>query len=116
MLYDERFYIKLLDLWSAAYDRISKVNDVELNVSAIRKRSDLYRVGVLSLVERFGGETAVLQQLGMFQQRGGLTRKQAYDLKAAVKSACKERVGFAVQNKEIEELNVAIADATMYYR
>ncbi len=116
LLYEERFYMKLLDLWRAAYDRISKVNDVELNVSAMRKRSDLYRAGVLSLVERFGGETAVLQQLKMFQQRGDLTRKQAYDLKAAVRSACKERVGFAVQNKEIEELNRAVAGAIMYYR
>ena len=85
-------------------------------MAAIRKRSDLYRAGVLSLAERFGGETVFLQQLGMFQQRGDLTRKQAYDLKAAVRSVYRERVGFAVQNKDIEELNRAVAGAIMYYR
>ena len=53
MLYDEAFYIGLLNRWKEAY-KAQKINDVSLNVQAMRTKQQLYKMGVLSLIEQAG--------------------------------------------------------------
>ena len=116
MLYDEAFYIDLLNRWRDNYKAIQKINDIQLNFECMRNRKDLNRMGVLSLVESVGGLNAMLNQITEAQQQGKLTRKQAFDLRQAVNDACAVKDGLVVENEAIAELSKKIVEAVRFYR
>lgn len=116
MLYDEAFYIDLLNKWRDAYTSIQKINDVQLNFEVMRNKKDLNRMGVLALVENVGGLNAMMNQIAEAQQQGKLNKKQAYDLRQAVKDACALKDGLVVENEAIAELNKKVVEAVRFYR
>lgn len=116
MLYDESFYIGLLNRWRDAYKSIKKINDCTFNFKIMRTKQDLYKMGVLALVEQAGGQIEMITQIGEAQKRGDLTKKQAYDLRKAVQEACKVRDGLVVPNDAIKELDRKVAEAIRFYR
>ena len=116
MLYDEAFYIDLLNRWRDNYKAIQKINDIQLNFECMRNRKDLNRMGVLSLVESVGGLNAMLNQITEAQQQGKLTRKQAFDLRQAVNDACAVKDGLVVENEAIAELSKKVVEAVRFYR
>ena len=116
MLYNEAFYIDLLNRWRDDYKSIQKINDVQLNFEVMRNKKDLNRMGILSLVESVGGENAMIKQITEAQQQGKLNKKQAFDLRQAVKDACTIRNGLVVENEAIAELNKKVVEAVRFYR
>ncbi len=116
MLYDEAFYVDILNRWKKAYEAIKKINDVSLNFQAMRGKQQLYKMGVLSLVERAGGQNQMIEQIVEAQRRGELTKKQAFDLRQAVNDACKTRDGLTVPNEAIQELDKKVIEAVKFYR
>ena len=87
MLYDEAFYIGLMNRWGDAYMAIQKINDASLNFQAMKSKSQLYKMGVVSLTEQVGGLLQMIEQIKEFQKRGELSNKQAFDLRQAVNDA-----------------------------
>lgn len=79
-------------------------------------KQQLYKMGILSMVERVGGEVEMIAQINEAQKRGDLTAKQAFDLRQAVKDACKAREGLTEPSEAITELDKKIAEAIRYYR
>lgn len=116
MLYDEAFYIDLLNRWRNTYRDIQKINDASLNFEAMRSKQQLYRMGVLSLIEQAGGQLQMIEQINEAQKRGVLSKKQAYDLRQAVNEACKVREGLTVPNEAIKELDKKVCEAVKFYR
>ena len=116
MLYDEAFYIELLNKWRDDYLSIQKINDIQLNFEAMRNKKDLNKMGVLSLIERIGGLNSFMSQITEAQQQGKLSKKQAYDLRQAAKDACSIKDGLVVENEAIAELNKKIVEAVRFYR
>lgn len=116
MLYDEDFYINLLNRWRDNYKSIQKINDVQLNFDMMKNKKDLNRMGILALVESAGGENAMMNQIAEAQQQGKLNKKQAYDLRQAIKDACTIRDGLVVENEAIAELNKKVTEAVRFYR
>ena len=82
----------------------------------MKTKQELYRMGVLSLIERAGGQMELIDQINEAQKRGELTNKQAYDLRQAIKDAGKVRAGFTVANDAIQELDKKVKEAVMCYR
>ena len=115
-LYDEKFYINLLNKWKENYFNIKKINDISINLSTMKTKTDLYNLGVLALVEIAGGELNIINQMKEAQRSGVLSKKQAYDLKQAITSACKEKADVTVKNDCITELDKKIAEAVRHYR
>lgn len=115
-LYDESFYISLLNRWREAYQAIRKVNDITLNFQEMKTKRDLQRMGILALVERWGGEVELISHINEAQKRGDLTAKQAFDLRQGVKDACAIKGGLTAPSEAISELNKKIAEAVKYYR
>lgn len=111
LLYDEAFYIGLLNCWRDTYKAIQKINDVTLNFEAMRTKQELYKMGVLSLIEQAGGQLQMIEQINEAQKRGDLSKKQAYDLRQAVNEACKVKEGLTVPNEAITELDRKVKDA-----
>jgi hypothetical protein len=116
LLYDVAFYMDLLNRWRDTYRDIQKINDITLNFQAMKTKQGLYKMGVLSLIERAGGQMEMIDQINEAQKRGELTNKQAYDLRQAVKDAGKVRDGLTVPNDAIQELDKKVKEAVMYYR
>ena len=116
LLYDEAFYMALIQRWRDTYKGINKVNDITLNYQAMTSKQQLYKMGVLSMVERVGGEVEMISQINEAQKRGDLTSKQAFDLRKAIKEACKVKEGLTVQSEAIAELDKKIIEAVRYYR
>lgn len=116
MLYDERFYMGIIDRWKKSYFDIKKINDTNLNFNVMTTKKDLYTMGVLSLMQMAGGELAMLNQITEAQKRNELTKKQAYDLRQAVTEACKVKEGLTVKSDCIHELDKKIKEAVKFYR
>lgn len=116
MLYDEAFYIGLLNRWKDTYKAIQKINDVSLNFQAMKSKQQLYKMGVLSLIEQAGGQLQMIEQINEAQKRGELSKKQAFDLRKAINEACKIRDGLTVPNEAIQELDKKVSEAVKYYR
>lgn len=116
MLYDERFYISLLNRWREAYQAIRKVNKITLNFQAMKTKRDLQKMGILALVEQWGGEVETIAHINEAQKRGDLTAKQAFDLRQGVKDACKVKDGLTAPSEAISELDKKIAEAIRFYR
>lgn len=116
MLFDEGFYIGMLNRWRDTYKNIQKVNDVNLNFGIMKTKQQLYIMGVLSLIERMGGQMEMIDQINEAQKRGELTNKQAYDLRQAIKNAGKVRDGLTAPNEAIQELDRKVSEAIRFYR
>lgn len=115
-LFDESFYIDLLNRWRQNYKNIEKVNDVTFNFERMKTRQMLYKMGVLSLVERAGGQLEFIAQINEAQKRGELTKKQAFDLRATIKDVCQIRDGLTAPNEAIQELDKKVNEAIRFYR
>lgn len=116
LLYDEAFYQEVLNRWREKYEAIQKVNDISLNFEAMKTKQQLYKMGVLSIVQMAGGAMKMYEQIREAQNQGKLTKKQAFDLRKTVKDALEVREGLTVQNEAIKELNKKVAEAIKYYR
>ena len=116
MLYDEAFYIDILNRWKNTYKAIQKINDVSLNFQAMKSKQQLYKMGVLSLIEQTGGQLQMIKQINEAQKRGEISRKQAFDLRQAINEACKIRDGLTVPNEAIQELDKKVSEAVKFYR
>lgn len=116
MLYDEDFYINLLSKWKETYNAINKINDVSLNFQGMKTKQQLYKMGVLSLIEQAGGQLQMIRQINEAQKRGELSKKQAFDLRKAIKDISDNKEGLTIQNEAILELNRKINEAVKYYR
>jgi hypothetical protein len=116
MLYDESFYMGLVNRWRDKYYSIPKINDISLNFNAMRTKKDFYNLGALALIEKAGGENEFLKQITEAQKRGDLTNKQAFDLRQAAKQACNVSTDVAVKNDAINELDEKVKEAVKFYR
>lgn len=116
LLYDEAFYIGLLNRWRDTYKQIQKINDVVYNFQAMKTKQQFYRMGVLSLVEQVGGQVEMIAQISEAQKRGELTKKQAYDLRQTINDVCKVREGLTMKSDVIQELDEKVNEAIRFYR
>lgn len=116
LLFDEAFYIDLLNRWRDNYKQIQKINDVIFNFETMKTRQQFYKMGVLSLTEQMGGQIKMIEQISEAQKRGMLTKKQAYDLRQTVIEACKVREGLTVKSDAITELDKKVCEAVRFYR
>jgi hypothetical protein len=116
LLYNEVFYIDVLNQWRDTYRAIKKINDCTFNFQAMKTRQQLYRMGVLSLIEKAGGQVEMIAQISEAQKRGELTKKQAFDLRQTIIDVSKAREGLTVPSDAIQELDKKVGEAVMFYR
>lgn len=104
MLYEDKFLKLLYKRLGNTFELIKKINDVQLNFEVMKSKKDLYKMGVLSLIQQAGGLNEMLDQIKDEQQKGNLTKKQALDLRCAVNEANSLNTTLVVQNENIVEL------------
>ena len=74
-----------------------------------------FRLGVLALVEKYGGQQKFIGHIKTANAQGILTKKQAHDLKEAVNDACKLRPGMTSTSEAVDELDGKIRAAVKIY-
>lgn len=114
-LYDRTFFDGMLHRWRDTYKAIQKINDITPDFSMITKKSELYRLGVLALVEKHGGQQKFIGHIKTACATGVLTKKQAHDLRDAVNDACSLRPGTTSTSELIAELDKKIRDTVKLY-
>lgn len=115
-LYDEKFYINAVNKWRDNYFSIKKINDITLNFEAMKGKKDLHNMGVLALVEMQGGELNFISRIQEAYKSGKLSKKQAFDMRREVITACKIKDGITVKNDAISELDKKVNEAVKFYR
>lgn len=79
-------------------------------------KRDMQRMGILMLIEHWGGEVEVIAKIKEAQKCGDLSTKQATTLIETIKETCKAREGMTMPNEIITELDKKIAEAVRRYR
>ena len=115
-LYEQTFYVKMVKRWADGYKSIQKINEIVPNFDCIKTKTDFNMFGRALLVERFGGQSQMLDFLSDAQKRGKLTAKQSYVLREAVNEVCGVRESLVVESDSIKELDRKIMQAVRYYR
>jgi len=113
-LHDPAFYVNLVNRWRSDYERIKKINDIQINYSMIRTRKDQARQALLFYIQERGGELAVIKEIKEAYKQGKLTGKQAHDLKGQIEEACKCDL-MTARSEVIEELDKKVKEAARFY-
>jgi hypothetical protein len=116
LLYDEAFYCKLLQRWRDTYLGIKKINDTQINISAMKSKTDLYKAGILALIEKAGGLSQMQSQIKEAYQMGKITKKQSFDLRRAIDEAAKCDGNITTPNEAILELDEKVRQAVKFFR
>jgi len=83
LLSDEAFYTDLLDKWKSEYLTIQKINSKLINMKPTGSKKELTEnLALYTIVEL--GQSQVLGKVKEWQQRGEITKKQAYDLRTFI--------------------------------
>lgn len=114
MLYEPGFYCELVDRWRREYQKIKKINDIQINYSMIKTKKDQANQALLFYVNQRGGEIAVINEIREAYKTGDLTKKQAHDLRQQIEEACKCEQ-FTAKSDVIQELDKKVKEAAMFY-
>lgn len=114
-LYDATTHRELVSRWLSTYNEIRKVNDIKLNTKMFGTIKDFNRLGILSLVERVGGQNEMLAQIAEARKSGEITSKTAYDLRAKVRDACKVDGEVVIQSEAVREMDSKVREAAALY-
>lgn len=114
-LYDEQFYMELINDWYKDYLNIQKQKTFKIDMSMVTTKEQMKMLGVLSLVEMQGGKLAALANIRERQLKKELTKKQAHDLKELIEQSSKLKL-HTKQSDLVMELDQKIKEAVKYYR
>ena len=85
------FYRAAVERWRQDYDKITKIRTVDnIDFRTMNSVKALRQAGVAFLCQAHGGMLAMMDKVDSAARQGILTRKQAHDMKAAIRVACTE--------------------------
>ena len=82
----------------------------------MKNKTDLYKAGILALIEKAGGLSQMKSQIKEAYQMGKITKKQSFDLRRAIDEAVKTDGNIVTKNEAIKELDTKIKDAVRFFR
>lgn len=116
LLYNEQFYIDIINKWHEAYKNIHKIrNSNNIDYTMIKTKEQLKTQGLLLLIQEQGGELEFYKNIAEAQKKAELTNKQAYDLRNLIKDASKSNL-LTCESDVITELDKKVKEAIKFYR
>lgn len=114
-LFNETFYMKIIDRWYQEYKNINKTRDaIKFDYAMIKTKKQYQLQAILFYVLQKGGEVEALKEITEAKKRGELSKKQAYDLKEQIKEACKCEL-ITSKSDIISELDRKIKESVRFY-
>ncbi len=115
MLYDEIFYMNIINRWYEQYKNINKLRETKIiDYSMIKTKEQLKTQALLLLIHEQGGELEFYKRIAEAQAKGELTKKQAFDLRNLIKEASKNKIQTS-ESDVIIELDKKVKEAVKYY-
>ena len=115
-LYEEAFYIEIINRWVDSYKSIIKIKDVKkIDYSMIKTKTELYAQALLYYIESRGGLIAVLEEIKLAQKSGHLNKHQAQDLRNKYNEVSNHKL-YVQDNELILELDSKINQVKRHYR
>jgi hypothetical protein len=114
LLYDPVFYTEIVNRWRSEYEKIKKINDIQINYSMVKTKKDQANQAILFYVTQRGGELQVINEIKEAYKRRELSKKQAHDLRQQVEEACKADV-MTYSSEVIHELDKKVKEAARFY-
>ena len=108
MLYDVRFYNRIVDYWRSVYRNIVKVNEYEIDIADCKGIRVLNKIGILLLVEQQGGMNEFFKKLDQQFKIGELDKRQLSEIKRQTKLLLQNKSIGVVRSPLIEELNTLV--------
>lgn len=113
LLYDETFYSGLVTRWKDEYFAIQKINSKLISMKPTGSKKELAEnLAFYTILEM--GQPQVLNTVKEWQERGDISKKQAYDLRTFIKGLSKTPVN-EKGNDLIIELNRKVKEAARYW-
>jgi len=113
-LYEPGFYCDLVNRWRGEYQKIKKLNDLQIDYKMVRTKKDQANQAILWYVSQRGGEQAVINEIKEAYKRGELKKSQAHDLRQQIEEACKCEQ-FTSTSEVIQELDKKVKEAARFY-
>ncbi|MCX6252778.1 MAG: hypothetical protein NTX61_18740 [Bacteroidetes bacterium] len=113
-LYDPVFYTDIVNRWKSDYEKIKKINDIQINYSMVKTKKEQAYQAILFYVSQRGGELQVTNEIKEAYKRGELSKKQAYDLRQQVEEACRSKA-LTSSSDVIQELDKKVKEAARFY-
>lgn len=109
-LYNELFFAEVLNDVFNDYQKINKQNTSKIDLSMVKNKRELYKMGVVALIEKQGGENAALNNISERQKLGQLTKEQARRLRIEIKN-CSHNQLISKESELMKELDKNVFDA-----
>lgn len=114
-LFDELFYIDLIDRWHKEYETINKLKKINLNFNKMNKPKDFFNQMALLMINKIGQDEA-LKLVDQLKANNCFEHKEYYSrVKADIKRLCKTYQP-EQSNDLITELNSKVKQVKEYYR
>lgn len=104
-LYEEEFYNLIVNRWRDTYYKINKINDTNINLNSMATSRDFDRLCRLAMMERAGGELALIEQINELRKKGVITSKQAHDIRQKIKRAASLKGEIVTPSEAVQELD-----------
>jgi hypothetical protein len=115
-LYEEKFYIDIIDRWGDSYKAINKIKDIKkIDYQMIKTKTELYNQALLYYIEGRGGLVVVLDELKQAQKGGHLNKHQAQDLRNKYSEVSNNKL-YVQDNELILELDNKVNQVLKHYR
>jgi hypothetical protein len=109
LLYDESFYKEIVTRWKDEYCAIQKINSKLISMKPTGSKKELAEnLALFTILEM--GQPQVLNKVKEWQERGDISKKQAYDLRTFIKELSKTPIDER-GNDLINELNKKVKEA-----
>jgi len=113
LLYDETFYSGLVTRWKDEYFAIQKINSKLISMKPTGSKKELAEnLALYTILEM--GQPQVLNKVKEWQERGDISKKQAYDLRTFIKEISKTPVN-EKGNDLMDELNRKVKEASRFW-
>ncbi|MBQ0063719.1 MAG: hypothetical protein KBS94_06815 [Prevotella sp.] len=116
LLYDEAFYISLLQRWEEMYKSIEKSKTTHINGEYMIGVKELNTVGILALAKMLGGKDKLLKEIERNRLKGVITPKAKHDLVNRINEVFKAPPPLLTDNEDVKELDKKIKGGLKYFR
>ncbi len=115
LLYNERFYIDLVNRWVQEYEAINKLHSINFNLSNMKSPKDVIRQFALLKIKEIGQSNA-MQLVEDLRAKKAFEKPEYYSrLKRDIKSLCKEPELTSTVDL-VTELDKKVRAAKQFYR
>lgn len=116
MLYDEDFYIDVVNRWHDSYKAIKKVNETILNFNGMKGKKGIHQFAIKAAIKFAGGELELIEKIKEAQKLGEIDSKTAYYFRQEIEAAIQTNAAITAQNELILELDKKVNEARKHYR